>query len=146
MKKYDMSMIDFSEIANVTTEIEKLQKANARMKELGIIGEDGDVDAATVKKLAGAVTVPLFGKLSRRLRRRPDAMMEIYENVSVFAERNEITAVYFYIAFLYGFLQWRVPEAVALLPADDRALSVFVTEFKNRFSEYIDGLNRNPEE
>lgn len=146
MKKYDMSIVDLSEIANVTTDIEKLQKANARMKELGIIGENGSVNEITVKKLVKAITVPLFGKLNRRTRRHSGGMMEICENVVSLAERGEITAVYFYIAYLYGFLQWRVPEALSLLPADDEALTVFVSEFKNSFSEYINALNTETEE
>ena len=146
MKKYDMSIIDLSEISNITVNVEKLQNANEKMKEMGLLNENGSVNESAVKSLVNDITVPLFGKLSRRIRRYPDGMMEVYENVASFVERGEITALYFYVAFIYGFLQWRVPQAVSLLPADDKALEAFAKEFKNCLSRHINSSDGKTEE
>ncbi len=142
MKKYDMSIIDLSEIENVTTDIAKLQKATDRLKELKMLDEKSNANIPEIRKLAESITKPLLGKLSSRIRRKTNGMMEIYENINSLFKRGEITAVYLYIAFIYGYLQWRVPEAVGLLPADDKALGVFANEFKKCFSEYINNLQK----
>ena len=144
MKKYDYSVIDFSEIENITTDYAKIKKSADRMKELGLLMPNGEVYEQAIKSTARVICTSFFGKLKRRIRYVEGGISEIFLNYSMMVERNDILAAYFYIAFLYGFMQWSVPEAVSLLPADDNALKLFVSEFGKRFSAYIEDMMENP--
>ncbi len=53
-------------------------------------------------------------------------------------DKKEYTAVFLYLSFLYGFLEWRVPERVHLLPAAPEALKYFAAEFISAFDKYLE--------
>ena len=51
-----------------------------------------------------------------------------------------------YLSFLYGFLEWRVPRKIALLPASNEALKVFFTEFKGDFDSWLQKRDSHTED
>ena len=138
MKKYDMSIIDLSEVINVTTDIEQLQNANERLKELGLLTEKGNVSAATVQRIIDRYAVPFFEKLQRRLARKPGFLEDIYDMFTSLIEREDFCGAYLYLTFWYGYLQWRVPEAIALAPADDRVLTCVAAALQKAFSKFME--------
>ena len=144
MKKYDMSIIDLSEVINITTNIEQLQNANERLTELGLLTEKGNVSAATVQRIIDRYAVPFFEKLQRRLARKPGTLEDIYDMFASMIDREDLCGAYLYLAFWYGFLQWRVPEAIALAPADDRVLICFMAALQKEFSKFLEETADEP--
>lgn len=57
-------------------------------------------------------------------------------------DRKEYTALFLYLAILYGFLEWQVPEKILLLPAVPDALKIFEGRFSGAFDER---LRRKPQ-
>ncbi len=139
-----MSIIDLSEINNMTTELEKLDAASERLKELGLLTEKNNVSAASVQRTVERYATPFFDKLKRRLSRKPGAFEEVYDTVVHMIDRKEFCGFYLYLAFWYGYLQWRVPEAIALMPADDRILTCFAAAFQSAFSDYCEESGDEP--
>lgn len=144
MKKYYMSFVDFSEIINVTADEEQLEKAKARMIELGILTEKGNPSTSRINSMTKAVVPAFFDKLKRRIRRRPGGITVVKNTVDKLCGNKEYTALFLYLCFLYGFMEWQVPEQIRLLPAAPDALKLFSSEFLSAFEEYLE--NSDPEE
>ena len=132
--------MDFSEIENITSDYVKIKEASDKMKTLGMMNDDGSINETRIKQIVNDATVPFFAKLNRRIRHIDGGMSEVFLNYSMMVERSEYIAAYFYIAFLYGFMQWGVPEEISLVPADDNVLKFFAVEFGKRFSSYMEEL------
>ena len=49
MRKYYMSYIDFSEIENITADLEQLDNAHARMVELGLLTDKGNPSPSQIE-------------------------------------------------------------------------------------------------
>lgn len=137
MKKYYLSHIDFSEINNITTDEEQINNSCKRMQELGLITEKGNPSFVQISKIAEDLTPSFFSKLEKRIRRRTGGIRGVYEVFKKLNDNKEYTGMFFYLAFLYGFLEWQVPERIALLPASYDALKVFCSEFINTFENYF---------
>lgn len=144
MKKYDMSILDLSEVNNITTDMEQLNTATERLKELGLLTDKNNVSAATVQRVIERYGTSFFEKLQRRLSRKPGLFEEVYDTTVHLIDRKEFCGFYLYLAFWYGFLQWRVPEAIALMPADERVLTCFAVAFQNAFSEFCEESEDEP--
>lgn len=140
MKKYDYSVIDFSEIENITSDYTKINETSDKMKTLGMMNDNGSANETKIKQIVNVITVPFFAKLNRRIRHIDGGISAVFLNYSMMVEKSEYIAAYFYIAFLYGFMQWRVPKEISLIPADDNVLECFITEFGKRFSSYMEEL------
>ena len=140
MKKYNMSNVDFSEIVNVTADSEQLYRAEDRMKEIGLMTEKGNASPARISDTVETYLPPFFEKLTRRLIRRTGEIQNMSATFTMLAEKREYTAVFLYLAILYGFLQWRVPESFSLLAANPDTLKCFALEFTERLSEQVGTL------
>lgn len=136
MRKYYISHIDFSEIVNVTADPAQLETARKRMKELGLLTEKGNPSPATIGAAVNRLAPPFFSKLGKRISRRPGGIDGVYETLQDLYERREYVGYFLYIVFLYGFIEWLVPEQIALMPASPETLKVFCTTFTERFSAF----------
>lgn len=137
MKKYYMSFVDFSEIVNVTADEEQLGKACNRMTELELLTEKGNPSPAQIGNVAQAEAGPFYEKLKRRISRRPGGIVGIKHTMQKLYDRKEYTALFLYLAILYGFLEWQVPEKVSLLPTIPDALKIFEGEFLSALDERL---------
>lgn len=137
MKKYYMSFVDFSEIINVTADEEQLGKARERMTELELLTEKGNPSPSQISNVVSSVSAPFFDKLKKRISRRPGGITSVKDTMKKLADRKEYTAVFLYLAFLYGYLEWQVPEKVLLLPAAPDALKIFASDFMAAFDNFL---------
>lgn len=136
MRKYFISHIDFSEIVNVTTDPAQLETARRRMKELGLLTEKGNPSPATIGAAVNRLAPPFLSKLSKRISRRPGGINGVYETLQDLYERREYVGYFLYVVFFYGFIEWLVPEQIALMPASPETLKAFCTAFTERFTAY----------
>ena len=136
MRKYYISHIDFSEIVNVTTDPAQLETARRRMKELGLLTEKGNHSPATIGAAVNRLAPPFLSKLSKRISRRPGGINGVYETLQDLYERREYVGYFLYVVFFYGFIEWLVPEQIALMPASPETLKAFCTAFTERFTAY----------
>ena len=143
MKKYYLSHIDFSEIINITTDEEQLNHAQERMRELGMLTEKGKPSTGAISGMAQAGSDAFFIKLQKRLRRRSGGAAAVKDTLQMLCDRKDYYGFFLYITFLYGFVEWQVPERVVLLPAVPDALKCYCTEFTAAFDTF---LNTNPNE
>ena len=137
MKKYYMSFVDFSEIINVTADEEQLTKACDRMAELELLTEKGNPSTAQIGIVAQAEAGPFYDKLKKRISRRPGGIAGAKDTMQKLYDRKEYTGLFLYLAFLYGFLEWQVPEKLLLLPAVPDALKTFEGDFLSALDERL---------
>ena len=137
MKNYYMSIIDLSEIRNITTNKETLDAAEAELYDRGILTDKGNVSPANIRRIAESNCPQFFEKLKRRLSRRENAFEDIFNTFKMFNESGEYTSVYLYLAFLYGFIQWRVPLEINLISSNYETLKAFCSELVKKFDEFI---------
>lgn len=137
MKKYYMSFIDFSEVANVTADGEQIKKAKERLTELGLLTDKGNPSPSHISTITSSISAPFFDKLQRRMARRNGGITTARDTLKMLNDRKEYTAVFLYLAFLYGFLEWQVPEQLTLLPAVPDAMKCFAAEFIADFDRYL---------
>lgn len=133
MKKYYMSFVDFSEISNVTADEEQLKKSRDRMAELGLLTEKGNPSLSQINSIVLSVSSPFFDKLRKRLSRRSGGFQQVHDTFQKLNNRKEYLGFYLYLSILYGFLEWQVPERVAVLPAVPEAIKAFVGDFMSAF-------------
>lgn len=146
MKKYYMAFVDFSEIANVTADEAQLEKARQRMTELGLLTEKGNPSPTQISSMTASVSAPFFDKLERRISRRPGGIAAVKETVHKLCGKKEYTALFLYLCFLYGFMEWQVPERVVLLPAAPDALKLFASDFLAAFDSYMENSGTESED
>ena len=147
MKKYYMSFVDFSEIINVTADEEQLTKACDRMAELELLTEKGNPSPAQIHSITESEAKPFFDKLNKRIARRPGGIIGVKHTMQKLYDRREYTALFLYLAILYGFLEWQVPEKILLLPAVPDALKTFAGDWMSAFDGYLTAKsadNREP--
>ena len=136
MKKYYLSHIDFSELVNVTADPEQLDRARERMQELGMLTEKGNPSVSSLTVTATAGSKAFFIKLHKRLRRRGGAE-PFKATLQKLYDRKDYYGCFLYIAFLYGFLEWQVPERVMLLPAVPEALKCYCGALLSAFDSFL---------
>ena len=137
MKNYYMSIIDLSEIRNITANKETLDAAEAELYDCGILTDKGNVSPANIRRITESNCPQFFEKLKRRLSRRENAFEDIFNTFKMFNESGEYTSVYLYLAFLYGFIQWRVPLEINLISSNYETLKAFCSELVKKFDEFI---------
>ena len=137
MKNYYMSIIDLSEIRNITANKETLDAAEAELYDRGILTDKGNVSPANIRRITERNCPQFFEKLKRRLSRRENAFADIFNTIKMFNESGEYTSVYLYLAFLYGFIQWRVPLEINLISSNYETLKAFCSELVKKFDEFI---------
>lgn len=137
MKNYYMSIIDLSEIRNITANKETLDDAEAELYDRGILTDKGNVSPANIRRITESNCPQFFEKLKRRLSRRENAFEDIFNTFKMFNDSGEYTSVYLYLAFLYGFIQWRVPLEINLISSNYETLKAFCSELVKKFDEFI---------
>ena len=137
MKNYYMSIIDLSEIRNITANKETLDAAEAELYDRGILTDKGNVSPTNIRRITESNCPQFFEKLKRRLSRRENAFEDIFNTFKMFNESGEYTSVYLYLAFLYGFIQWRVPLEINLISSNYETLKAFCSELVKKFDEFI---------
>ena len=140
MKKYYLSHIDFSEIINVTADEKQIENAKARMTELGLLTEKGNPSTVAIGNMTVKVSKSFFNKLDKKMRRRPGGVGATKDILQKLCYRKDYYGFFLYVAFLYGFLEWQVPESVTLLPAVPDALKCYCIEFVSAFAKYLEGV------
>lgn len=138
MKKYYMSFIDFSEVINITADPVQLTKATERMTDLGLLTEKGNPSVAQLNTLAVQTTGVFLDKLQKRVARRDGGICVVRDTFRKLFDKKEYHAMFFFLAFMYGFIQWQVPEKIALLPATPETLKIFMGEFISDFDKYME--------
>ena len=137
MKKYYMAYVDMSDIRNVTANEEQLETARNRMGELGLLTPGGKPSAAKIGQAAQRKVPPMLEKLERRLRRHRDGGVgTVIRTMQMLYAQGDMQALYLYTAIFYGVIEWRVPEELALLPAEPAGLKMYM----DRMMEYADGF------
>ncbi len=136
MKKYFLSHIDFSEIVNVTADEEQLVRARERMKELRMLTDKGKPSVKSLSKTANSELGPFYLKLRKRLRGR-GGVRAVNATLHMLYDRKDYYGFFLYLAFLYGFLEWQLPEKLTLLPAVPEALKCYCGEFLNAIDKYL---------
>ena len=137
MKRYYVSRIDHTEVINVTTDPEQLQKARQRLVDLEMLDSDGTVHKAELEELAVKISEHFFTRLQRRFRFPPLDPATVTYTMEALCLREEYYGLFLYMAFLYGLLGWHVPEKVSLLPAIPDALAIFCTHMTANFRTYL---------
>ena len=137
MKKYYISHIDFSEIVNVTADEAQRTHAKERMQELGILTEKGNPSTTTISGMVRTGSREFFIKLQKRLRRRNGGVATVKDTLQMLCDRKDYYGFFMYITFLYGFVEWQVPEKVTLLPAAPDVLKLYCKEFVAAFDSFL---------
>lgn len=137
MKKYYLSHIDFSELINVTADSEQIEKAKKRMVELGLLTEKGNPAPSVIESMTVNISKSFFAKLHRRLRRRAGGVSAVKDTLRKIYDSKDYTAFFLYVAFLYGFVEWQVPERIMLLPAVPEALKCYCNDFITALEAYL---------
>lgn len=132
-----MSIIDFSEIENITADENKLEELKKQMQEQGLLTEKGNPSNAQISTLCKQTSSRLLFKLNRRMPKRFGGIESIYKTFKMLEQRKEYTAMYFYLTFLYGFIGWRMPRKIEVLSSNVDALKVFFNEFLSRFEAFL---------
>lgn len=138
MKKYYMAFVDYSEIINLTADAEQLEKAKVRMTELELLTEKGNPSTTQLRALAEHTAGAFLDKLQRRITRRPGGITAVRDTFQKLHDKKEYNAMFLYLTFLYGFIEWQVPEKTVLLPASQEALKIFMGEFLAGFDKYLE--------
>ena len=138
MKRYYMSIIDFSEIENITADKNRVEQSKESLKEFGLLTEKGNPSTMQIALLARQTSEKFLFKLSKRIERRPGGIKVIFDTFEYLEKKKEYTAMYMYLTFLYGFLEWRVPRKISLLSASSETLKVYFTEFKSIFAQWLE--------
>lgn len=137
MKKYYMAFVDFTEIANVTADAEQIAVAKAKLAENGLLTEKGNPSQQAVGSLVASVMPQFFEKLKKRIARRQGGISVVKETLQKLYDKKEYHGFYLYLTFMYGFVEWAVPEKVILLPAAPEVLKVFCAETLSAFGEFL---------
>lgn len=146
MKKYFLSHIDFSEIKYVTADEEVIEAAKKRLTSAGILTEKGNPSPSQISGLTDRLVPSFFRKLQKRMDRIPGGVRDVCNTMNRLYERREYTAVFFYLAFLYGFMEWQVPRLVSIMPASAEVLKVFCLDFLTKLSVLANEAEKESED
>lgn len=146
MKKYYMAIVDFSEIDNITADEVHLEKSRARLMEHGLLTDKGNPSPSNIKRMTENVSAPFFDKLKLRISRRPGGIAAVKNTFQKLYDNREYVGIYMYLCFLYGFMEWQVPERIQMLPAAPDALKIFASDFLSAFEKYIAKLEAENKE
>lgn len=138
MRKYFTSHIDFSEIINITTEPEQLGKARRLLSELNILNAKDAPAVREINKETAVLAKPFLQKLHRRMIDRRGGITLVRDTLKMLYKRKDYYGCYFYIAFLYGYLEWQVPNKLVLMPAVPEVLQCYCTAIIRQFDKYIE--------
>ena len=116
------------------------------MTELGLLTEKGNPSPTQISSITASVAPPFFDKLKRRISRRPGGIFAVKDTAKKLYDIKEYTALFLYLCFLYGFMEWQVPERVLLLPAAPDALKLFASEFLSAFEAYLESSKPESED
>lgn len=137
MKRYYMSIIDFSEIENITTDENRIKELKNQMQKEGLLTEKGNPSYMQITAVVKQTSERFLNKLSKRIQNRDGGIEEVYNIFRMLEQRKEFIALYLYLAFLYGFIEWRVPRKIELLSSNRETLKMFFAEFLIQFDGFL---------
>lgn len=141
MKRYFESHIDFSEIESITTNEEQITATNDELAELGLLNGK----KINPEPINEAIQPEMFfNRIDRRMKNRPGKFQDIVSTLHMLYDRRDYYAVYLYVVFLFGFVQWRTPRPFAVLAANPDYLKQYLPELLRLLDEYM--LSRQAEE
>ncbi len=143
MKRYNMSIIDLSEIRNITANKDTLETAEGMLIEREILNASGDVDKARIKEINELNAQGFLTKLMRRNRRRGGFFEDVYDTLNMLNKSGEYAAMYLYIVFLYGSVEWRIPLEVNLVSSNFEALKLYCKEFLKSYKSFLAEVKKN---
>lgn len=137
MKKYYMAFVDFSEIATITADAEVIKASKISLLENGFYTVKGNPSHSAISSFA-KMCIPNFAeKLKKRIRRYQGGIEGVRDTFKKFCDAQEYSAFYLYLIFMYGFLEWSVPEKIIWFAADSNVLKVFANETFKAFDRYV---------
>lgn len=139
MKKYYLSHVDFSELINVTADPVQIKRARRRMQELGMLSAEGRPAISVITVTANRGSQSFFIKLRKRLRHR-GGIEATAATLQMLCDRKDYYGFFLYLTFLYGFLEWQVPERLTLLPASWGSLKCYCTEFMAALNRFVSSI------
>ena len=111
-----------------------------------MLTEKGKPSVSSISVTANAESIAFFTKLRKRLRRR-GGVFTVKATLQMLYDRKDYYGFFLYMAFLYGFLEWQVPERVMLLPAVPEALKCYCGELVEAMENYVpDGTEADSKE
>lgn len=141
MKRYFESHIDFSEIESITTNEEQITATHDELAELGLLNGK----KINPEPISEAIQPEMFfNRIDRRMRNRPSGLENMVSTLHMLYDRRDYYAVYLYVVFLFGFVQWRTPHPFAVLAANPDYLKQYLPELLQLLDEYM--LSRQAEE
>ena len=143
MKKYFMSMIDFSEVRFFTDDLTDRENTEEKLCEAGLLTPKGNISNAEIAKVNADRTPQFLQKVVLRLERRINGFTPVRETFNKMYGLSDYSGMYLYLAFLYGFIGWRMPLEINLISGRQDMLKAFFDEFMQTLSEIT---SENPEE
>ena len=137
MKKYYMAFVDFSEIATITADAEVTKAAKANLLENGFYTAKGKVKHSVISSFVKMLMPSFAEKLKKRIRRYQGGIECVRDTFKKFCDAEEYSAFYLYLIFMYGFIEWSVPEKIIWFAADPDVLKVFANETFKAFDKYV---------
>lgn len=132
MKRYFESHIDYSEVEYITTKEKQITRANDTITELGLLNG---------KKLNSELITQairpeeFFNRLQYRMKNL-HGFSDAVDNLHMLYERRDYYGVYLYLVFLFGFVHWRTPRELSILPASSEYLKQYLSEFMKVLDQY----------
>ena len=143
MKRYNMAIVDLSEIRNITANKETLKTAEEFLVEREIISSSGEINKARIKEINDFNANDFLTKLMRRNHRKEGYFEDTYNTLSMLNKSGEYNAMYLYIVFLYGSIEWRIPLAVNLISSNYEALKFYCKEFLKSYKSFMAEVKKN---
>src|SRR5574344_438063 len=109
MKKYFMSMIDFSEVRFFTDDLTERESAEEMLTEAGLLTPKGNPSNAEIARVNADRTPQFLTRVAARLERRINGFTPVRETFNQMYAPSDYRGMYLYLAFLYGFIGWRMP-------------------------------------
>lgn len=100
-----------------------------------MLTDKGKPSVRSLSKTANSELGPFYLKLRKRLRRR-GGVRAVNATLHMLYDRKDYYGFFLYLAFLYGFLEWQLPEKLTLLPASPEALKCYCGEFLDAIDKY----------
>lgn len=139
MKKYDMSIIDLSEVRFLSGDEETYEQAREKMIESRLITLKGNISTSQISRINEHNTPVFYSKLKWRMQRKENGLQTVFDNFADMQRNKEYTAMYLYLVFLYGYVEWRIPLDINLMSADKAMLKVFFDYFMESFRAFLEG-------
>ena len=127
--KYYGSTLEWRDYEFFVCDAEKQEKTIQMLMEREFLLPSKMPNAEKIKSLAEDFAASLAERISRSGRSKHFGLANIADNVEKFSKLQDSTSMYYYMAYLYGSVFWRVPYNVQRFPVAPDALKVYLETF-----------------